>query len=463
MKLQNRHKILIGLFAAAIVISACVFPEKDDPFSRLPSEQTETLEGEIFPFSVSVATRATHRLEKEGKLVAYLASDVVRLDDFVGRNVEVDGVKRTEKMREIFWVESIRLLDVQEVHKEELEDKLFSTKRFAFIYPTTWEYSLSPSGMAHFIQKDDPARRVFLVFSVEELENEDKKTDPNVLISNLAGVKKITTDELDRERQEVVLFSNVYEQKYRFSFTSMFEEFEKKKDFFKLLNSFVEGEDNVRVSEEAYQRRLAELEAEKIKEEVKTIAAQETPETTPEAKEGESFLEKIFGSKSPEGETTEEASSEKDTQAEQASLPKTEKEENLQQPAEIKNDVSQFEPVAQEDYQNLVDEKSFDYESSYYGLRMKVPWGYWFRNFGPAEGILTRIGFSDQEFTDSTGSKFWLEIVQSDTPPTIRSEKSNNTQVVIEFPRSSDSYFRFTGLKKFRDVMRSIEETVKKF
>jgi hypothetical protein len=94
---------------------------------------------------------------------------------------------------------------------------------------------------------------------------------------------------------------------------------------------------------------------------------------------------------------------------------------------------------------------------------MHVPWGYWFRNFGPNEGHIARIGFSDEEFTELTGAKFWLEIVSTQTPPTHRNEKENDTQLIIEFPRNSTSYFRFTGLKQFRNAMRSIEESIQIF
>ena len=104
MKFRMKQKLIFGVLFAALVLSACVFPEKNDPFSRLPEEAVETLEGEIFPFSVSVSTRATHRLENEGKLVAYVASDIARLSDFEGREVEIDGVRRTEKMREILML-----------------------------------------------------------------------------------------------------------------------------------------------------------------------------------------------------------------------------------------------------------------------------------------------------------------------------------------------------------------------
>ena len=102
MKFPIRKKIFFGLFLASIIISACVSPEQEDPFERLPEEPVETLAGEIFPFSVSISTRATHRLENDGKLVAYLASKIVRLEDFEGRKVEVDGVWRTEKCEKFF-------------------------------------------------------------------------------------------------------------------------------------------------------------------------------------------------------------------------------------------------------------------------------------------------------------------------------------------------------------------------
>ena len=61
-----KKSILLALGLAVTVLTACVLPEKEDPFERLPEENLETIEGKLFPFSVSVSTRATHRLEQDG-------------------------------------------------------------------------------------------------------------------------------------------------------------------------------------------------------------------------------------------------------------------------------------------------------------------------------------------------------------------------------------------------------------
>ena len=89
MKETNRKTFrlrnILAFLCVSVLLSACVWPEKNDPFERLPEEELETIEGTIYPFSVSVSTRATHRLEKDNHLVAFLASNIIRLEDFEGR------------------------------------------------------------------------------------------------------------------------------------------------------------------------------------------------------------------------------------------------------------------------------------------------------------------------------------------------------------------------------------------
>ncbi len=428
--------IIIGL---GILLTACVFPEKEDPFVRLPEEELETVSGEIFPFSVSVATSATHRLEKEGKLVSYLASEVVRLEDFEGRKVEVDGVSRSEKMREIFWVEAVRLQDIEEKSEEESTEERFLTKKFTFIYPKNWEYSLSPDGTAYFLDKDDAGRRVFLTFSVSELTKKDKNTDPNVLISNLAGTKDISTDEFGRERQVLTLFSNLEDQKYEFVFTHSYEEFEKKKAFFKLLNSFVEGEENVREAKKADMKAQAEKEAEKIKEE--PPIEEETMEV-PEEKatkdtDKKTLLEKFLG--------------EKEEEIKEDPFEKLEKES-----------AAKLAPTVtiKKEFKNLIDNRAFNYDSAYYGFSMKVPYGFWFRNFGPSKDALTRIGFATYEFSTPGGAEFWVVIKESETPTEKTTERIEDPLVFIEHPRDFKSYFEASGPAEFRDAMLSILNSV---
>ncbi len=463
MDIQNKHKIFFGVLAAALVLSACVFPDSDDPFARLPEEAQETLQGEIFPFSVSVSTRATHRLEKDGRLVAFLASDIVQLDDFVGQEVEVDGVRRSEKMRETFWVEAIRLQNAEQAKEEEPVDKLFSTNRFSFIYPEQWEHSTSPVGVTHFVDKNDVARRVFLTFEVQELDRADRKADPNILIANLAGIKKISTDNLDRERQEVTLFSNLYDVKYQFVFTSAFEEFERKKAFFTLLNSFVEGEENVRKAEEDAKRILAEQEAEKVESAPKESLLEEAVEP----KESGSILDRIFGSKDENKEQSSisnlQSSDEESDVEEKETATVVPQEKSESAPVAAPTPVAASTKPLSKEFTNLIEAHAFQYESTYYQFRMKVPWGFWFRNFGPSENAIARVGFSDQDFTDASGAKFWLEVLTSDAPATQFSERVDNGQLVLQFPRTDKSFFRMRGPVQFRDAMRSIQATVEKF
>ena len=284
------------------------------------------------------------------------------------------------------------------------------------------------------MDKEDPARRVFLMFSVTEISRRDKRSDPNVLIVNLAGIKKNSTDELGRERQEITLFSNLYDHKYGFIFTSSFEEFEKKKAFFRLLNSFVEGEENVRKAKEEDLKKLAEREAAKIvKTDEKDEKKEEEVKEVTEEEESGGILSKLFGKKPIAVDELE------DSEVEQDPL-----------------------PVSGE-FQNIIDERAFSYESAYYQFLMQVPFGFWFRNCGQSENRIAEIGFSDQDFSDKSGAKFWLEIIWDEQPVTAFSEKQVGEEIVIEFPRGKKSFFRLRGSVEFRDAMRSIHATVKNF
>ncbi len=434
-------KVVIGLFLSVVMLSACVLPEKEDPFERLPEEKLETLRGKIFPFSVSISTQATHRLEKDEKLQGYLASNIIRLEDFEGRDVEVDGFWRKSKMKNVFWVEGIRLKDsVVKNDEEEVTESLFETKRFLFKYPVGWEYSLSPDGIAYFLDKNDQSRRVFLTFSVKELSEEDKKMDPNVLIANMAGTKTVTKDKLNRDREEIILLSNVYDKKYSFIFTSNFEDFEKKKSFFKLLNSFKEGDDVIAKYKEELRIKLAEKEKEKLEKEQKEIEAlmakkeleRANEELNKEEKET-GFLAKLFD-KEDKIEKTKEIKQE------------IKKEENPEELKETKNTSN--------DFKNLIDNRAFTYFSTHYNLSFKVPYGYWYQNFGPEEGVITAIGFSNHAFKGKSEIKFWLKIISGKQDK--KEELETGEIILIKYPKDENSHFEFKGPKEFRDVMLSV-------
>ena len=434
-------------------LSGCDFGQNSDPFAQLPNEELATISGEIFPFALSVSTQATHRLEADRKLVALLASDIVRLEDFEGKDVELEGVYRKEKMREIFWVQKIRIKNVL-APESELKYERFETKNYTFTYPKEWEYTTAADGTVRFIEKADEARRVFFTFGVGQVEHRDKRSDPNVLIANLAGIKKTRKDELDRDRQEIVLFSNISDRKYSFEFISTFEEFDKKKYFFQLLNSFLEGEENVVTAKDEDLRKLASLESAKVitYEEVeipeeKPVLKAETPEaievitedegndieeSLPESLEPKAeekgLFERIFGS-SDENETIEVI-------------------EPIQ-PVETET-IAKTKPG---NFKNLLDDRAYLYDSEYFGLSVKIPYGYWFQNFGSTDDALLRLGIAKKSIESEADPIVWLKIKNGAVSGF--SEKCND-KCVIAFKRDNKTLYEITGGDSYRDLMLSI-------
>ena len=462
MKSGLRLRVILGFTFLAVGLSACVFPEKNDPFERLPEEQTEILEGVVYPFSVSVSTNATHRLEADNKLVAYLASHIVRLEDFEGREVEVEGVKRDEKMREIFWVERIKVLDT-DIEIEEKTEERFSTRNFAFVYPSHWKYSQAPDGTAHFTDKNDVAQRVFLTFEVQEMKRADQHVDPDVMIANLAGTKKLTTDDTGKERQEIILFSNLMDKKYRFVFTAQYEDFDRKKDFYKLLNSFIEGEENVaaileedkKVEAEREAQILALEEQKRLAEETSLAQEQESSEETEEP----SMIEKLFGNDEPETPMSEVPETDKTNKTPEELIAEVEA------GTDTGTESTQTEVDLGGEYTNVIDARAFYYESSYYRFSMKVPFGFWFQNFGPSNDKLAEIGFSDAgALTGRDSAQFRLLILGTTTPISSLTEQQDESgNLVIDFPRNDTSHFRFIGKAQYRDTMRSIANSMQLF
>lgn len=419
-----------------LFLTACVWPEKSsDPFERLPEEKLETIEGTIYPFSVSVKTSATHRLEKDNRLVAFLASNIVRLEDFEGRKVQLDGTMRTEKMREIFWVEAIRLQEVISLDELEPLDLRYSTKTFSFLYPHNWEYTQAPNGTLYFKDKNDAAGRVFLTFTPSEVSSADTNIEKNVLISNMAGTKNISTDDSGQERQELVLFSNRSNQKYSFVFLSPFEDFERKQAFFKLLNSFIEGEEKVYEALESDKKEQAARQA----KQAEFLRLQELLNSSDIIEE-----EDVSEKESLEEEDGEDASSEEDLK------------EVEEKPATTPATPS-FELGG--DFTNEIDDRAFYYESSHYNFSMKVPYGYWFKNFGPVEGAIAKIAFAKQDIASFAERDFALSILSGEFEgkPT---ESVEAGILTIKAPRSGNTYYRLRGPAGFRDSMWSVVSTI---
>ena len=261
---------------------------------------------------------------------------------------------------------------------------------------------------------------------------------------NQTGIKDISTDEFDRERQEITLFSNISNQKYKFVFTHNFEEFEKKKSFFKLLNSFLEGEENVLKAKKQDLKVEAEKEAEKAR-----------------AKGGGQLKikneESLYVKTSQDRLIMEERMNKRnegDAQASRQSSERTSEEEVNFDPEGIE-EASKPVPVALKDFVNLIDERAYPYESEYYKLSMKFPFGYWFRNFGPSETTITRLGAAKQKINSEDDVHFWIEIIGVENPPRETTERQEEDRLIINWPRTEKSFFRATGATNFRDAMLS--------
>jgi len=432
---MNKKYLLLSVAFLIFAAGCSIMPEKADPFTQIPAEKVETIYGEIFPFSVSVSTKATHRLENENKLVSLIASDIVRLEEFEGRIVEVDGVYKKEKMRPIFWVEAIRVKNLGS-NPAKLSNRFESTN-YSFVIPENWESSTLEDGAVHFIDKKDTNRKVFLTFAVRDVSSFDRKNDPNIVMANMAGHKNSSSFDGGQIRQEITLFSNIFDKKkYVFVFNNNEEDFSRKKDFFKLLNSFIEGEDNVKIAHEEELKKLAAAEL-KLVQRDKPVEADDEGITEENDEDGGSIISRIFGTDDDEEQTID-------------AVANAEEEIVVEKPAKLSTE-----------FENLIDNRSYYYESDYYRFSIKVPYGLWFQNFGPIGKYTTQVGFAKYQLGGRASSQIFLNIIADDAPITAFSESQEDGQLLIQFPRNDKSYFELRGAVEHRDYMRSIHSQLK--
>jgi len=440
------QKFVWPFLALGLLLTACVIPSEEDPFERIPEEKIITISGEVFPFDVAVATSATHRVERDGKLVAYVASDVVLLNSFEGEEVEFDGFIRQEKMREIFWVQKVRIqkTDIVEVAYPPL-DNIYESRNIAFEYPPNWSVSQAPDGVAYFSTDTNSVRSVFMTFSIETAKK--SLNDPNILISNLTGIKRIEQDENGKEREMVELYGNTSKNVYKFILTREKDEYDKKKEFLEILNSIVEGEIAISELKRQQLKELAKREAEKIEaKKVEEIQAKlEIPvEYEPpviEKKSGNfvNSLKNLF--------TRVESGAPIDDVGLVQELLVDENSNNVKIKAEV--------------FKNLIDQRAFYYESHHYGFSMWSPYGYWFKNFGPSDTAITEIGFAPYAIAEKSQAVFILKVLEG----VIQSnETETNGSILIQrMAEGKDKYFELSGSSQHRDAMKSIEAKLKAF
>lgn len=364
-------------------------------------------EGVIEPFSQGSVPSITHRLEQDGRLQAYLRSEIIDLTDFEGREVVVIGQTESEKMREIFVVESLLIKGLE----VPTETKIFSEQDVAFLYPAYWSYTSSPDGKYYFIDETDVARKVFLTFSAKGLTREDKSQDPNIEIAGFAGIKKVDTDQRGQDIQSISLWSKQKPFKYDFLLTTKIDQIDKKEAFLKTLESFVEGQRAVTNLKNIQNQQRATAQLDQL-----------------ENKAGGGKVNKMKVGVDP-----------------------TPTEKN-----QIKTIETRTKTVDQS-FQNLIDDRAFTYKSDFYRFQIQVPYGYWFRNYGATDSTLGQIGFADEEITGRGVVDFWLEIL-SDTQGLEQAVFSvDENQYEIVFPRNNQTKYRLRGSVKFKDAMRSIQ------
>lgn len=456
-----KKSTLLALALVVTVLTACMLPKSEDPFERLPEENLETIAGKLFPFSVSVATRATHRLEQDGKLVGYLASDLVQLAEFEGQEVILEGVWRNEKMRQIFWVEGIKVASLMENEDPENEEpQRFTTKKFTMLVPPEWEYSLAPNGVAYFLNKEDPARRVFLTFAVEDYSPESGEIVPNITMNGFQGMKEVTTDESGKEREIITLFSNIEPKKYVFTATYFFDDFEIKTKVFEVLQSFVEGEDAVQEVVIAEQKAKAEAEAAKLA--AAEAAAEEQAESEAEAmleenEEETSAVDRargLLGGLLNSGDD-EENETDPSPAAEIESETESNTDASVSAPSEDASTV-----VENTDYTNLIDDRAFNYESNL-GFTLQVPYGNWFRNFGAYDGALAAIGVAKNPVETPSDVQMWVRVLPKDQPTEGITELITGAGVTLLKRRDENTIYELTGPVAERDTLWSIADSIR--
>jgi hypothetical protein len=466
MKKLKIKSLLVCLFGG-ILITACDFDfgEKvEDPFENIENQKIEILSGELFPFSASIQTTATHRLEKNGKLQAYLVSRVFNLTDFEGRKIEVEGFFKEEKMRPVFWVQSLKLLDAK-VEIEEKTETRFATKKFTFLYPVTWNYTTAPNGTVYFTKKDDISRRVFLTFSIDDLLEDDKKLDFNVLIANLNGIKKLETLKNSQEKETLTLFSDTSNKKYTFIFTNSFDDFETKKAYFKLLQSFKEGELIVKQELEKERAIEAQKELEVLQKEQAieslTKKAEEAEKKAAELKKekkSESIFSRFLNKNREEDVIDNEITNDSLITGDLTDINKHRDFKNSKDDYDEIDEVivktsQNLENLSRDlnvgKFKNLINDKAYTYTSKAQGFTVKIPYGLWFVNYGKNVGL----GMARHEVNDRSDATIWL--LQVDKNFELKEVLEDDKLVIYK------DKFKISGLPSDRNVMYSVLFSIK--
>jgi len=210
---------------------------------------------------------------------------------------------------------------------------------------------------------------------------------------------------------------------------------------FDVLQSFVEGEEAVQEVVIAEQKAKAAEEAERLA--LAEAAEKANAEAKESVQEEDTAVEKAKDLIS--GLLDSEAEPEPVTEVETPTTPVVAEEPTI---------------VASEDYKNLIDSRAYNYESQSLGFSLKVPFAFWFRNFGALTGSKISIGVADNPVNTTRDVKMWVRVLSKDNPAEGTTELITGSGVTLIKKRDATSVYEITGPIGYRDALWSIADSI---
>ncbi len=396
--------------------------------TQAPAEvgERETIKGELSAFATQANKRITHRLSEDGRLVAYLASTGVDLAEYEGQDVELLGRTRADAIQDVFWVEAVEsfaegangdpkneqaeteTVDDEDVASEEENEegeetqteqdegvKSYRGEWAQFDHPAEWTYVVSPSGEVLFLAGGAGAQ-AFMTYNVQSDYTLEPAPSTRVLYGQLAG-RKIETD----STVAVELRESESGRVHRLVLSDLGQ----RGTFDRVLRSL-----QLSVAEPEEEEEAVVTEDDEAETTLSEQDAEDAAETETEEDEADSGTEET----DEESDTDDSA-----TESDEVAL----------------NGGGLDRPVR-------FGEGSSFYTSSYYGFSAQIPVGYWYRNFGPLGGDVTRMGLSDVTNLEVPSDALaWVTIQKSDNPVTARESRVVGARYEVLLPRDDQSQF----------------------
>jgi hypothetical protein len=142
------------LLAVLILVTTPIFVGCGDTETEEKQVAYEKREGVIEALGVTVYQQGTHRLEKDGKMIALLeaAGPQIKLDDFIGKSVTLEGIvkKTVEGDLEIMSVVAATTKDSGKIANKTVSIEKYADAQFGFSvsYPNVLTAHQTRSGVA---------------------------------------------------------------------------------------------------------------------------------------------------------------------------------------------------------------------------------------------------------------------------------------------------------------------------